>query len=107
VNDAYPGGHFTDVDIYGYVSVISQAGGRTQLIPCGQDAYPNGFDCSNPGAWPVNAFPTWTYNADRTYTPNAPNANFEFQGGAFDPWGGTGYENCAVCAAPSSQEQVR
>lgn len=28
--------------------------------------------------------------------PKTPNSILEFQGGAFDPWGGPGYEACAV-----------
>ncbi|KAJ7179483.1 glycoside hydrolase family 35 protein [Mycena filopes] len=44
VNDAWPGGHFTDVDIYGY------------------DSYPNGFDCAHPNVWlpgAAAAFDPW------------------------------------------------
>src|SRR3954452_15311663 len=55
----------------------------------GPDAYPQGFDCSNPSRW--NGVPDISYDhpAGRPlYTP-------EFQGGAFDPWGGPGYDKCA------------
>ena len=55
----------------------------------GPDSYPQGFDCSNPAKW--NGVPDISYDhpAGRPlYTP-------EFQGGAFDPWGGPGYDKCA------------
>lgn len=29
-------------------------------------------------------------------SPHTPNSIMEFQGGAFDPWGGPGYEACAI-----------
>ncbi len=55
----------------------------------GPDSYPQGFNCSNPTRW--NGVPDISYDhpAGRPlYTP-------EFQGGAFDPWGGPGYDKCA------------
>ena len=55
----------------------------------GPDSYPQGFNCSNPTQW--NGVPDISYDhpAGRPlYTP-------EFQGGAFDPWGGPGYDKCA------------
>ncbi len=55
----------------------------------GPDSYPQGFNCSNPSRW--NGVPDISYDhpAGRPlYTP-------EFQGGAFDPWGGPGYDKCA------------
>ncbi|MFF7946074.1 beta-galactosidase [Streptomyces griseorubiginosus] len=55
----------------------------------GPDSYPQGFDCSNPTKW--NGVPDISYDhpaGKPLYTP-------EFQGGAFDPWGGPGYDKCA------------
>ncbi|GAA1883676.1 beta-galactosidase [Lapillicoccus jejuensis] len=55
----------------------------------GPDSYPQGFDCSNPTRW--NGVPDISYDhpaGKPLYTP-------EFQGGAFDPWGGPGYDKCA------------
>jgi beta-galactosidase GanA len=55
----------------------------------GPDSYPQGFNCSNPTTW--NGVPDISYDhpaGNPLYTP-------EFQGGAFDPWGGPGYDNCA------------
>ncbi|MDT4905015.1 MAG: hypothetical protein QOH52_3031 [Pseudonocardiales bacterium] len=55
----------------------------------GPDAYPQGFNCSNPTKW--NGVPDLSYDhpaGKPLYTP-------EFQGGAFDPWGGPGYDKCA------------
>jgi beta-galactosidase GanA len=55
----------------------------------GPDSYPQGFNCSNPSKW--NGVPDISYDhpaGKPLYTP-------EFQGGAFDPWGGPGYDKCA------------
>jgi len=55
----------------------------------GPDSYPQGFNCSNPTKW--NGVPDISYDhpaGKPLYTP-------EFQGGAFDPWGGPGYDKCA------------
>jgi beta-galactosidase GanA len=55
----------------------------------GPDSYPQGFDCSNPTQW--SGVPDISYDhpaGNPLYTP-------EFQGGAFDPWGGPGYDKCA------------
>ncbi len=53
------------------------------------DSYPQGFDCSNPTKW--NGVPDISYD----HVPGKPLITAEFQGGAFDPWGGPGYEKCA------------
>ncbi|KAI8064245.1 putative beta-galactosidase [Gongronella butleri] len=78
-NDAWTNSKFAKgtgaVDIYGW------------------DSYPQGFDCSNPSVWPYNTSRSW-----RSYheglNPTEPMALYEFQGGAFDPWGGAGYDKC-------------
>ncbi|AGL16766.1 beta-galactosidase [Actinoplanes sp. N902-109] len=55
----------------------------------GPDAYPQGFNCSNPSVWQGVPDIGYDHPAGRPlYTP-------EFQGGAFDPWGGPGYDKCA------------
>ncbi|KAF9526883.1 glycoside hydrolase family 35 protein [Crepidotus variabilis] len=77
-NDAHPNGHYTSVDVWGY------------------DSYPNNFDCSHPTTWSAAAVPENFWSAHLQYTPNIPNAVYEFQGGAFDGWGGSGYETCAI-----------
>ncbi|KAK7060173.1 hypothetical protein VNI00_000937 [Paramarasmius palmivorus] len=91
-NDAYPGGHFTSVDIYGY------------------DSYPNGFNCGQPYTWaadavpefvPVRLFNEWFWNAHMEFSPDVPNSVFEFQGGAIDGWGGAGFDNCAILTGPN------
>ncbi|KAI9275687.1 glycoside hydrolase superfamily [Phascolomyces articulosus] len=59
----------------------------------GWDNYPAGFDCSNPDAWPNNRSTEYmSYHASTNL--NQPAVLWEFQGGAFDPWGGPGYEAC-------------
>jgi beta-galactosidase GanA len=55
----------------------------------GPDSYPQGFNCSNPARWSGVPDLSYDHPAGRPlYTP-------EFQGGAFDPWGGPGYDKCA------------
>ena len=82
-NDAYPHGYFAPgqpaaVDIYGH------------------DGYPLGFDCANPYTWPDNALPTYYRNLHEEQSPSTPYAITEFQGGSFDPWGGLGFNQCAI-----------
>ncbi|MFD8304471.1 beta-galactosidase [Streptomyces sp. NPDC059690] len=55
----------------------------------GPDSYPQGFDCSNPTKW--NGVPDISYD----HPAGKPLYSPEFQGGAFDPWGGPGYDKCA------------
>ncbi|WP_432584697.1 beta-galactosidase [Streptomyces sp. HD1123-B1] len=54
----------------------------------GSDSYPQGFNCSSPDRW--NKLPDWS----RAKAPDEPLFLAEFQGGAFDPWGGPGYGKC-------------
>jgi beta-galactosidase GanA len=53
------------------------------------DSYPQGFNCANPAKW--NGVPDISYD----HPAGKPLATAEFQGGAFDPWGGPGYDKCA------------
>ncbi|MGN6376004.1 MAG: beta-galactosidase [Sphingomonas sp.] len=55
----------------------------------GWDHYPQGFDCSHPDQW--KPAPDMATNR----SPGEPLFTAEFQGGAFDPWGGPGYAKCA------------
>ncbi|HEY2298438.1 MAG TPA: beta-galactosidase [Jatrophihabitans sp.] len=55
----------------------------------GPDSYPQGFNCSNPTRW--NGVPDISYD----HPSGRPLYSPEFQGGAFDPWGGPGYDKCA------------
>ncbi|KAF5675342.1 beta-galactosidase [Fusarium circinatum] len=81
-NDAWPGGTGAPgtgpgaVDIYGH------------------DGYPVGFDCSNPYNWPKDGLPTTWHAEHEKISPNTPYSIVEFQGGAFDPPGGYGFNNC-------------
>ena len=55
----------------------------------GPDSYPQGFNCSTPSVWSPVPDISYDHPAGKPlYTP-------EFQGGAFDPWGGPGYDKCA------------
>lgn len=61
----------------------------------GHDGYPLGFDCTNPSLWPGNLLPT-NYNLlHQLQSPSTPFSIMEFQAGAFDPWGGSTFNNCA------------
>ncbi|KAL3431795.1 putative beta-galactosidase A [Aspergillus tetrazonus] len=83
-NDAWPGGHNApgtgkgEVDIYGH------------------DNYPLGFDCANPDVWPEGNLPTDYRDLHLEISPSTPYALVEYQVGAFDPWGGPGFEQCAA-----------
>ncbi|CAG8954507.1 hypothetical protein HYFRA_00004420 [Hymenoscyphus fraxineus] len=87
-NDASPKGTFApgstwngtqegNVDIYGH------------------DAYPVGFDCANPTVWPENGLPTNYHEVHEAQSPSTLFSIVEFQGGAFDPWGGLGFAQCS------------
>ncbi|KAF2197860.1 hypothetical protein GQ43DRAFT_186375 [Delitschia confertaspora ATCC 74209] len=82
-NDASAKGYFAPgkeaaVDIYGH------------------DGYPLGFNCANPTVWPDNALPTTWRQVHMQQSPSTPFSLVEFQGGAFDPWGGPGFDKCGV-----------
>jgi beta-galactosidase GanA len=60
------------------------------------DTYPAGFDCNR------TTFPTLTdYRFLRAGVAQRPFFWGEFQGGAFDPWGGPGYERCRALTGPA------
>ncbi|KAM5536288.1 hypothetical protein V8D89_010065 [Ganoderma adspersum] len=68
----------------------------------GLDAYPQGFNCSTPLAWSGV-----TNNYHQYHEANNPSEPWfmpEFQGGAFDPWGGPGYDACAVLTGADFQD---
>jgi len=59
----------------------------------GRDSYPQNFNCSNPTVWHgVDTLPRYRDDTP-IYAP-------EYQGGAFDPWGGPGYEKCRQLTGP-------
>ncbi|OAA46981.1 beta-galactosidase [Metarhizium rileyi] len=62
----------------------------------GHDSYPLGFDCGKPTVWPANRLPTNFHQLHEKQSPKSPYSIIEFQGGAFDPWGGWGFEMCAA-----------
>ncbi|MCO5613676.1 hypothetical protein L7F22_067954 [Adiantum nelumboides] len=65
---------------------------NTQLDIWGQDSYPQGFDCANPTKW-SGVYNYTELNQLRTTNPaSIP----EFQGGSYDAWGGSTYDNCAL-----------
>ncbi|KAL2823374.1 putative beta-galactosidase A [Aspergillus cavernicola] len=83
-NDAWSGGHNApgtgegEVDIYGH------------------DNYPIGFDCTNPDVWPEGTLPTNYRDLHLEISPSTPYTLVEYQAGAFDSWGGTGFDKCAA-----------
>lgn len=62
----------------------------------GQDSYPLDFDCSHPERW--NA--VYDFTRERRELKRSPLFFPEFQGGAFDVWGGPGYEACRKLTGP-------
>ncbi|KAI0823943.1 glycoside hydrolase superfamily [Trametes gibbosa] len=68
----------------------------------GLDAYPQAFDCSNPTQWRPVVTNYHEYHI--TNNPGQPWYMPEFQGGAFDPWGGPGYEACEVLTGADFQD---
>jgi len=56
----------------------------------GYDTYPQGFDCSHPHQW--RGF--YAYRDERKALTKSPLFFPEYQGGAFDTWGGAGYDRC-------------
>ncbi|GAA4535747.1 beta-galactosidase [Amycolatopsis samaneae] len=63
--------------------------GEAALDVDGVDHYPQGFNCSTPEKWkPVP-------DIGKNRPAGKPLYTAEFQGGAFDPWGGPGYDRCA------------
>ncbi|PCH40579.1 glycoside hydrolase family 35 protein [Wolfiporia cocos MD-104 SS10] len=68
----------------------------------GLDSYPQGFDCSDPEVW--SPVVTNYHYYHETTNPGEPWYMPEFQGGSFDPWGGTGYNNCEILTGPDFQD---
>jgi beta-galactosidase GanA len=62
-----------------------------------RDSYPQGFNCSNPTQW--RGVDVLTRLRD-----DVPVFTAEYQGGAFDPWGGPGYENCRQLIGPDFEK---
>ncbi|MET0937233.1 MAG: beta-galactosidase, partial [Luteibacter sp.] len=63
----------------------------------GFDSYPLDFDCTRPERW--NAL--YDFTSERREVKHAPLFFPEFQGGAFDVWGGPGYEACRTFTGPA------
>ncbi|MEN3361515.1 MAG: hypothetical protein V7637_5497, partial [Mycobacteriales bacterium] len=63
----------------------------------GRDSYPQGFNCSSPTVWRGVDALTRLRDDVPVFTP-------EYQGGAFDPWGGPGYENCRQLIGPDFEK---
>jgi len=63
----------------------------------GYDSYPMDFDCTRPERW--NA--VYDFASERRGLKNAPLFFPEYQGGAFDVWGGPGYEACRKLTGPA------
>jgi beta-galactosidase len=63
----------------------------------GYDSYPLDFDCTRPERW--NA--VYDFASERRKLTRSPLFFPEFQGGAFDVWGGPGYEACRTFTGPA------
>ncbi len=69
------------------------------------DTYPAGFDCNRtsfPGLTDYRFLRDGTsFDPPRPGVGNRPFFWGEFQGGAFDPWGGPGYDRCRALTGPT------
>ena len=81
-NDAGPNGYFAPGNGTGAVDIY------------GHDSYPLGFDCAHPTVWPQGALPLDFRALHEEQSPTTPYSLVEFQGGSFDPWGGSGFAKC-------------
>jgi beta-galactosidase GanA len=81
-----------DVPLTGNHNAVFQGTPGAVDIP-GYDSYPLGFDCSNPSGFGTP--PGFTHN------PGVPLMIPEFQGGSYDSWGGSGYDNCYALTGPA------
>ncbi len=81
-----------DVPLTGNHNAVFQGTPGAVDIP-GYDSYPLGFDCSNPAGFGTP--PGFTHN------PGVPLMVPEFQGGSYDSWGGSGYDNCYELTGPA------
>ncbi|KZM26721.1 uncharacterized protein EKO05_0008805 [Ascochyta rabiei] len=61
----------------------------------GHDAYPLGMNCTVPSYWIDDALPANWRETHLEQSPNTPYMLVEYQGGAYQPWGGDGFEKCA------------
>ncbi|CCX12140.1 glycoside hydrolase family 35 protein [Pyronema domesticum] len=83
-------------DVNVYLKNYVPGSGEGQVDIYGYDGYPQGFDCANPHTWVDGKLPTDWFQRQLEAAPTSPNSVVEFQGGAFDPWGGPSYEACSV-----------
>jgi beta-galactosidase len=77
------------VPLTGNHNATFQGGVGAVDIP-GYDSYPQGFNCSHPQQW--KGF--YEYRDERKALTRSPLSFPEYQGGAFDTWGGPGYDRC-------------
>src|SRR3954452_20085552 len=74
--------------------------GEGQVDLDGWDSYPQGFNCSAPQTW--RGVPDYT--GTRATLTDRPLYFPEYQGGAFDPWGGPGYDKCRQLTGPDFEK---
>lgn len=77
-------------------SGINAPGTEAAVDIYGHDAYPLGMNCTDPTYWPDgDVLPTNWRETHLEQSPSTPYMLVEFQGGAYQPWGGDGFEKCA------------
>ena len=77
-------------------SIFAPGNGTGSVDIYGHDGYPLGFDCANPYTWPNGSLPTNFHTLHLEQSPTTPYSIVEFQGGSFDPWGGSGFAKCTT-----------
>ncbi|KAJ8113720.1 hypothetical protein OPT61_g4217 [Boeremia exigua] len=84
-------------------SGINAPGTEAPVDIYGHDAYPLGMNCTDPTYWIDDALPTNWRETHLEQSPNTPYMLVEYQGGAYQPWGGDGFEKCAEFTGPEFQ----
>ncbi|KAF2128763.1 glycoside hydrolase family 35 protein [Dothidotthia symphoricarpi CBS 119687] len=76
-------------------SGINAPGTEAPVDIYGHDSYPLGMNCTDPTFWTDDALPTDWRKTHLEQSPSTPYMLVEYQGGAYQPWGGDGFEKCS------------
>jgi hypothetical protein len=88
-NDASPKGYFAPGNGTGSIDIY------------GHDSYPLGFGCTFPFEWNDESVHADFREVHERQSPTTPYSLIEFQGGSYDPWGGTGLSKCLSRFSPA------
>jgi beta-galactosidase GanA len=74
---------------------VNAPGTNASVDIYGHDSYPLGMNCTDPTYWIDDSLPTNWRETHLEQSPSTPYMLVEYQGGAYQPWGGDGFEKCA------------